>query len=137
MTIIIPRQTSWNCPEGVHHVRLSEVIEISKFQSRRGIEEVRLVWEVTSLDDEWQYKVGKNYPAIWTDGSLLVQDLRHWFGEELSELLGPGRTLNLKSLIGRRADVVIQHRGNDSHAKPFCVVVAVGPKNSFDVQAVD
>src|SRR5271170_6043011 len=105
MKISIPKQNNFDVPEGKYRARLTDVIELK--------DEVRLRFEIQISDQK--YLAGKNYEPLLKSGSELRNDLDSWGCINFAE----GEELDLDALIGKEADLEIQHKHNEGYNKPY------------------
>lgn len=122
MKITIPKQTSFDVPEGQYRVKLRDVCELSR--KRMDCDsQVRLVFDVVFPNDKRkQFKLGKNYCADCDHSSELIADLEAWLGDDLANLQDDGGKLDLAKLKGREADVDVSHISNEKYEQPFVYI---------------
>jgi hypothetical protein len=60
-------------------------------------------------------------------GDDLMQFLTSWLDDELPALLNDNGNIDLDKLIGRRAQIYVQHKAGSKgrHAQPFCKIAAI------------
>ena len=125
MKIDIPKKVSFHAPEGAHRATLLSVGE-PKRGSDSCDNEVRLVWELQTVDRHWTFHAGKTY--CLDDNSIeLIADLESLLGEEMHLLQDESGQLDLDLLIGRQADLILVHINNSKHDKPYVYIKGVCP----------
>jgi hypothetical protein len=133
MNIDFPKEPSWDCPEGSHSLRLTQIQRFDHHITKSKTEEVRFVWDVISIDDpQLIYQVAKKYPLNCDRGSELRDDLKNWLGSELNKFVGADRNLDLDKLIGLEADGWVVHIPNTRFPKPFVYLKTIAPKGTFN-----
>jgi len=123
--IDIPKETTFDLPEGNFAAKVDHVRVFSK-QSARGMEDwVRILFEVKVPGmDHLNTVAGRNFKMNLNPGS----DLRNFLGS----LLGPqffrdssGQKFNMESLIGRECEVKLEHFCGRDYEKPMVMVAGM------------
>ena len=129
----IPRETSFDCPEGSYSATLSEVRDKPTLTTTGLATYVRLLFEVITPESRKKMMMaGKNFdPKMEKDkASLLRIYLETWLGPEVFKENAGGQ-FDLQSLVGRPAEVVLVHICNEKHPKPFVDIQAIHPPGAL------
>jgi hypothetical protein len=110
-------------PEGTYRAKLVDMREYQKTDKGKRVEMIRMTFEIMSDSGEYQYKAGKSYVADLNNGSELKSDLETW------EILSPNERclFDPETLLGKEADICIQHYHNDAYAQPYCCIKGIYP----------
>ena len=130
MILEIPRETTFECPEGPLRASLYDIRE-HLIPTKTGVDkQVRLLFEVKhKRPDNKLVLVGKNYPPSLARGSGLREVLENWQGSEF--FAHAGNQVDLKTLVEREADIVTRHRHNAGYRQPFVDLVGVYPPGTL------
>jgi hypothetical protein len=122
MIIKLPTDKTFHLPEGNFRGSLAS---ISKRPNGNHKEEtVRFVFDmkVPSIRNAIPC-AGRNFPLHLKGGTELRRFLEGWLGKEFFEANG-GKSLDLESLIGREADLVLVHFQQTGYPRPMVFVQA-------------
>ncbi len=73
---------------------------------------------------------GRNFPMNLKGGSELRRFLEEWIGRKFFEV-NAGKTLELESLIGREADLVLTHFQQVGYEKPMVFIQSAAPAGTL------
>lgn len=109
---------TFNCPPGNHRATLYEVKEQRKW-AKEGVDVfVRFVFSIDELCNETKTVVaGKNFIPTLNQGGELRFMLEIWLGEKFVEEQQKTGNWNLKTLEGKKADLVMD--GEDHRLYPY------------------
>ena len=92
---------------------------------------IRLVFTVTVPGCPFPYLAGKNYLNDLSESSALRGDLYAWRGHDLTPGENQARSIETNDLVGRPADIRINHIENEGHENPFVYVKAIYPPGTL------
>jgi hypothetical protein len=75
---------------------------------------------------------GKNFALNLRGGSELRRFLENWLGRKFFET-NAGKTLDLESLVGREADLVLVHFQQVGYEKPMVIIQSASPPGSLEL----
>ncbi|RMF09214.1 MAG: hypothetical protein D6763_08225 [Alphaproteobacteria bacterium] len=127
LIVQLNHKQTFHIPEGTYLAELDSV----HTKQRQGIPYVRFVFRIfiPGLDPSVHAKAASEMPLQYGPESFLFKYLHWWFGEE--ELRSFGNQLDLQSLKGRKADVVLTHFKQEGYSQPYVNVNKVGPPGSM------
>jgi hypothetical protein len=122
MIVQLPRDKTFNLPEGNLRGCLAS---LSRRPAGKAKEEtVRFVFDmnVPSIRNALPC-AGRNFPLDLKVGTELRRFLDGWLGKDFFETNG-GKALDLESLIGREADLMLSHFQQSGYEKPMVFIQA-------------
>ena len=128
----IPLEKTFVVQEGSFRGRLHSVSKKLK-TSKTSDKEIRLVFELSipSIKNKIP-TAGRNFPADLNAGSELREFLEHWLGRTFFED-NAGRRIEMESLIGREADLILTHYHNDGYKNPWVFIENAFPPGSLSL----
>ena len=131
MKIPIPRETSFDCPEGEFKACLVEHAAVPDKQNP-GRLMLRLLFEVDTPSTPFKcIKVGRNFKPSLDRGSELKCFLETMLGAGFLDKRGAGGQLDINSLIGTEADIRVVHKHRTGYERPFVQLVEACPLGSL------
>jgi len=136
MTITLPINKSFDCPEGIHAAEFYEHRATSRM-TQTGLESyIRLVFQVEDQSSETKIVlVGRNFIPTLHQGSDLRVMLDSWLGEDFLQTNAHSGKFDFNTLNGRKADLVVKHIDNEGHSKPYVYLEGVFPPGSISHEA--
>ena len=131
ITANIPREVTFELPEGRYRATFSGIRPLIKQANQGAHEWIRMLFEVhiPGLSEQYDACAGRNFKLDLNPGS----DLRNW----LTGLLGKdffrdrsGQQMNLDSLLGTECEVELKHFYGKGYDKPLVVVAGIHPVRS-------
>jgi hypothetical protein len=129
--VTIPFEYSYDCPEGQFRSVVHEVRELEKLTPEGSQRIIRFVFapDLPRLGNKI-ILAGKNFMPSMELHSPLRLNLQQWLGKEFLDLPS-GQKLNLKSLVGRAADIRTVHIRNAKHSKPYVDIAGIYPPGTL------
>ena len=130
ITAEIPREVTFDLPEGRYAATVSDVRQVLKQSGTKPQQNIRFLFDVTipGLSEQMDTMAGRTFKLDLNPGS----DLRNW----LSGLLGSkffkeraGQYINFDSLIGNDCEVKLEHLYGNGFDRPLVVVAQIFPVN--------
>jgi len=118
----IPRETTFELPEGNYAASISGLKKFTK-QSNKGIQEhVRLSFDVNIPSRaNFVNKAGRNFKKDFNNGSDLRNFLTGLLGRKYFHNLS-GKQMNLESLVGMKCELELEHYSNGEYEHPMVMV---------------
>jgi hypothetical protein len=135
MTLNIEQDKSFDLPEGTFRAQFVESKPVTKFKDGKLVTFVRLVFEVITDDSDTSYYAGRNFLPATGKNTPLREFLESWLGSTFFEKKGM-KKLDLNTLIGRQADIVIRHIVNGENLPAFRHLAAIYPPGTTKAQEI-
>jgi hypothetical protein len=125
-TIEIPKEPTFDLPEGRFKARLVAVSPKQRFTADTIIQQTRMLFEVEVPTIRFkQPMAGRNFDKTLRRGSELRGFLEAWKGTEWIEQ--QGARINLDQLIGEEVELELTHLQRPPHKKPMVLISAIKP----------
>src|SRR4051794_4950799 len=122
MIIQLPRDKTFNLPEGNFRGRLSSISKRPTGRSQQ--ESIRFVFDMNIPSIKTALPcAGRNFALDIKGGNDLKRFLDGWLGKDFFEANG-GQSLDLEHLIGREADLVLTHFQQTGYERPMVFIEA-------------
>ena len=127
------KNDKFDAPEGDYRGKLCRATTVpNKTTAAGGEDRIRLVFEIeTPKIPGRRYLAGKNYEPSLAKGSKLREDLASWRGHDLTPREKANKAVDFEGMVGRPADLVIEHCYNNRYAKPFVSIKAIYPPGTL------
>ncbi len=134
--IQVPKESTFDLPEGCYKARLSDVRRFIKQTSKGAQDWVRFLFEaeIPGLSERLNTIAGRSFKLDVNPGS----DLRNF----LSGLLGhqffadrSGQKVDLEALGGTDCEIQLEHCWGKDYEKPLVVVARVAPPGTMKLTA--
>jgi len=131
ITADIPRETSFELPEGRYRANISGLKPFTKQAGRGPQDWIKIYFEVhiPGLSERFDTRAWRSFKLSLTPGS----ELRNW----LAGLLGQdyfkersGQQMSLDSLLNTECEVELEHFYGQGYEKPLVVVASIRPPHS-------
>ncbi len=83
------------------------------------------------------YRAGKKYEGVLEEGTPLYNDLHTWLKGDFSVIMNEKGDLDLRRLVGMRADLLLVHIPTRGHDTPFVNIAAIRPAGALVPRAGD
>lgn len=127
MRIVIPLENEFNLPAGQFRGRLANLArKPSHFATASG-EQIRFLFEldIPSIKNRIPM-AGRNFALSLKGGSELRRFLEGWLGKRFFAAKA-GQPLDLESLIGRAAELVLTHFQQIGYDQPMVCIASAAP----------
>lgn len=123
MALIIPKERSWDCPEGIFSGMLVNLYE--KFDNAGNTVEIRFIFQMSIPDyPNTIFVAGKTYKNPQHPDSEFMADMKRILGPEFVRSM-IGKPFIAEEHYGRRIECKLTHKHNPGrHDRPF---VEMGP----------
>lgn len=81
------------------------------------------------------YRAGKKYEGVLEEGTPLYNDLHTWLKGDFSVITNEKGELDLRRLVGMRADILLVHIPTKGHETPFVHIAAIRPAETLVPQS--
>ena len=126
MKLKLGHDDTFNCPEGKFKGVLERVAEPKKRINKPCQLQVRFLFRVKTQAGK-EHLVGRTFCADLSFGSELYNFLDSWLDGKFEPFLDANGEVDLNLLLGREAGLVIEHRGDGNHLKPFSNIAGIFP----------
>jgi len=129
----IPLEKTFNLNEGCFRGRLDSIIPKPRASGKGSGDQVRFLFEMDIGSILKRNKLpfaGRTFDANLRTGSELREFLETWLGRAYFEAHA-GKTIDLESLVGTRADLILKHYHNASYDNPLVFIQAALPAGSL------
>ncbi len=129
--LTIPLDNTFNLQEGQYRGRLVSISRKPNFSGNGSGEQIRFLFEmnIPSITNRIPM-AGRTFPQSLRGGSELRRFLENWLGRKFFEA-NCGKTLELESLIGREADLVLTHFQQVGYEKPMVFIQSAAPAGTL------
>ena len=129
--LIIPMENTFNLKEGQYRGRLNTISRKPNFSGDGAGEQIRFLFRmnIPSITSKVPM-AGRNFSLNLRSGSELRRFLESWLGRKFFEA-NCGKTLDLESLIGREADLVLIHFQQVGYDKPMVFIQSAAPAGTL------
>ena len=137
MELEIPKERTFDCPQGTFRATFQGIREEPKFKNGTLQKFLRMTLEVDvpSIRNRL-VTVARTFEPSIAAGTPLRTMLESWLGHEFFEK-NAGKKIKLDELIGREADIIVQHFFNEGFPKPYCHLVAMCPPGTMSLAEED
>jgi hypothetical protein len=128
------KNDKFDAPEGDYRGKLCRATTVPNKTTAAGTGEdrIRLVFEIESpAHPGRRYLAGKNYEPSLAKDSKLREDLASWRGHDLMPREKANKAVDFEGMVGRPADLIIEHCYNNRYAKPFVSIKAIYPPGTL------
>lgn len=125
-TIEIPKEPTFDLPEGRYKARLVSVNPKHRFNAAETIPQTRMLFEVevASIRNK-QPMAGRTFDKNLRKGSELRCFLETWKGARWLE--EQGGSIDLDRLVGEEAELELTHLQRPPHKRPLVLISAIKP----------
>jgi hypothetical protein len=130
--INIPKEKTFDVPEGFFKAQVSGVRSIIKQTSRGAQDWVRVLFDaqVPGLSDRLDAMAGRSFKLDVNPGSDLRNFLVGLLGQQFFTARS-GQKVDLESLVGRECEIQLEHYWGKDFEKPLVVVARVAPPGTL------
>ncbi len=127
----IPLEYTFNLNEGQYRGRFDSISRKPNFSGDGFGEKIRFLFRmnIPSITNKIPM-AGRNFSLNLKGGSELRRFLENWLGRKFFEA-NSGRTLDLESLIGREADLVLIHFQQVGYERPMVFIQSAAPAGTL------
>lgn len=127
------RTVSYKPAEGNYRVVFSYFKNIKGTKTKKP--KIRVFWDILFPDDqEFRYRVWKDYLTLDGASKSLKNDLKKIFGEDLSMFNDASGDLDTDNLLGKEAEAKIGKKFTNEYNEPLTVVEKLHPVGTFNFE---
>jgi hypothetical protein len=133
--LTIPLENTFNLDEGNYRGRLSTISRKPNPSSRGPGEQIRFLFEMNIPSIRIRNRIpmaGRNFPFSLRGGNELRRFLENWLGTRFFEA-NAGKKLDLESLVGREADLVLVHFQQVGYDRPMVYIQEAFPPGALEL----
>jgi hypothetical protein len=129
----IPLENTFDLEEGNYRGRLQTISRKPNLNAKGPGEQIRFLFEMNIPSIKNRIPMtGRNFPFSLKGGSELRRFLEGWFGRKFFES-NAGKKLDLESIIGREADLVLSHFQQPGYERPMVFIQSASPPGSLEL----
>lgn len=129
----IPMENTFNLDEGNYRGRLQTISRKPNACAKGPGEQIRLLFEMDIPSIKTRIPMaGRNFTLNLKTGTELRRFLESWLGRKFFET-NAGKALDLESLVGREADLVLIHFQQVGYDKPMTFIQSAHPPGSLEL----
>ena len=137
MELLIEKKRDFNCPQGNFRALMTNIRPQHNFDHGKMVSCVRLTLDVEAPgNEENTITVARNFTPSLEPGSPLRQILESWLGKEFFNQ-NTGNKFELDDLLGRKADITVEHIQNKGRPNPYCHLAAMYPPGTLPLGEFD
>ena len=116
----------YDCPEGKYNGVVERIAPPKTPIKKPCPDQIRMTIRVKTPDKR-EYLVARTFCADLSYGSEFYNFLSSWLDDDFDEYLNANGEIDTDLFIGKNIDVLVKHRANGTHEKPFVMLVGIFP----------